>query len=199
MFIIIGLGNPGRQYEHTRHNAGFDTLDILSDKWGIPMNKARCKSALGEGQAHGHRIVLAKPQTYMNDSGMAAVELLNWYKAPISQMLVIYDDIDLPVGQVRVRGSGSAGTHNGMRSIIRLTGRQDFPRVRVGIGRPRYENEDLKDFVLGQYRTDERAAIFDAFLRAASAVDCFVCEGLESAMREGNIRPPAQEKNETDR
>lgn len=196
MYVIAGLGNPGRRYEHTRHNAGFDALDILSDMWGIPIKKSRCRALIGEGTARGERVVLAKPQTYMNDSGMSVVELLHWYKPPLDKLVVVYDDVDLPPGSVRIRGQGSAGTHNGMRSIIRLTGESAFPRVRVGIGKPPDPRFDLKDFVLTGYRRDELAPMFDALKRAARGVDLIVREGVDRAMREINTRNPEKPDEE---
>ena len=135
MFLVVGLGNPGRKYEHTRHNVGFDVVDILSQKYDIPLRKSRCKAITGEGVIAGQKVALALPQTYMNLSGESVVQLVNWYKPEMDQLLVCYDDIDLPDGKVRFRPSGSAGTHNGMRNIIYLLGRDDFPRMRVGTGR----------------------------------------------------------------
>ena len=135
-YIVVGLGNPEKKYEHTRHNVGFDVLQVLSQKLDIPLNKLRCKALTGEGRIGGERVVLAAPQTYMNLSGQSVVELLRWYKADAKHLIVVYDDVDLPQGRLRVRAGGSAGTHNGMRNIVYLTGRDDFPRVRIGIGKP---------------------------------------------------------------
>ena len=154
MYIVVGLGNPGRKYEHTRHNVGFDVLEVLSQKYDIPIRKLRCKAAVGEGTIRGERVVLAQPQTFMNLSGESVVELMNWYKAEPEHLIVVYDDVDLPEGRLRFRPSGSAGTHNGMRNIIYLLGKENFPRVRVGIGRPA-EGWDMKDWVLATYRTPE--------------------------------------------
>ncbi len=196
MYVIVGLGNPGRQYEHTRHNAGFDAIDILSDMWRVPIAKARFKAAVGEGVVGAQRVVLAKPQTYMNDSGMSVVELLNWYKPDIDRLVVVYDDIDLPMGSVRIRKQGSAGTHNGMRSIISLTGETAFPRVRIGIGKPEHPGFDLKDYVLTRYRSDEMELMFESLKRAAFGVDLVVREGTERAMQEINTRNPKAEPTE---
>lgn len=179
MYIVVGLGNPGRKYEHTRHNVGFDVLEILSQKYDIPIRKLRCKAAVGEGTIRGERVVLAQPQTFMNLSGESVVELLHWYKAEPSQLIVVYDDVDLPEGKLRFRPTGSAGTHNGMRNIIYLLGREDFPRVRVGIGRPA-EGWDMKDWVLATYNTPElRKAMFDAYMHAADTVATLIAEGVE--------------------
>ena len=182
MFLVVGLGNPGRKYEHTRHNVGFDVVDILSQKYEIPLRKSRCKAITGEGVIAGQKVALALPQTYMNLSGESVVQLVNWYKPEMDQLLVCYDDIDLPDGKVRFRPSGSAGTHNGMRNIIYLLGRDDFPRMRVGTGRPP-EHMDLKDYVLMGYETKElRETMFQGYLLAAEAcvgaVALFVAEVL---------------------
>ena len=121
MYIVVGLGNPDKKYEHTRHNVGFDVLSVLSTQLNIPITKLRCKSLVGEGSIGGERVVLAAPQTYMNLSGEAVVQLMNWYKVKPQNLIIVYDDVDLDAGRLRVRATGSAGTHNGMRSIIGLT------------------------------------------------------------------------------
>lgn len=184
-YIVVGLGNPEKKYEHTRHNVGFDVLQVLSQKLNIPLNKLRCKALTGEGRIGGERVVLAAPQTYMNLSGQSVVELLRWYKADAKHLIVVYDDVDLPQGRLRVRAGGSAGTHNGMRNIVYLTGRDDFPRVRIGIGKPE-PGRDLAAYVLGKYPPEARPAMFDAFLRAADAVQAIVTDGAEAAMARFN-------------
>lgn len=184
-YIVVGLGNPEKKYEHTRHNVGFDVLQVLSQKLDIPLNKLRCKALTGEGRIGGERVVLAAPRTYMNLSGQSVVELLRWYKADAKHLIVVYDDVDLPQGRLRVRAGGSAGTHNGMRNIVYLTGRDDFPRVRIGIGKPE-PGRDLAAYVLGKYPPEARQAMFDAFLRAADAVQAIVTDGAEAAMARFN-------------
>lgn len=184
-YIVVGLGNPEKKYEHTRHNVGFDVLQVLSQKLDIPLNKLRCKALTGEGRIGGESVVLAAPQTYMNLSGQSVVELLRWYKADAKHLIVVYDDVDLPQGRLRVRAGGSAGTHNGMRNIVYLTGRDDFPRVRIGIGKPE-PGRDLAAYVLGKYPPEARQAMFDAFLRAADAVQAIVTDGAEAAMARFN-------------
>lgn len=180
MYIVVGLGNPGRKYEHTRHNVGFDVLEVLSQKYDIPIRKLRCKAAVGEGTIRGERVVLAQPQTFMNLSGESVVELMNWYKPEPEHLIVVYDDVDLPEGRLRFRPSGSAGTHNGMRNIIYLLGKENFPRVRVGIGRPA-EGWDMKDWVLATYNTPElRKTMFDAYLNAADAVATLIGDGVDA-------------------
>lgn len=186
MHMIIGLGNPGREYQRTRHNVGFDVLDVLSGKLGIALTRSAMHGLIGEGFLEGEKVVLVKPQTYMNLSGQCVTELVSWYKPPMENVLVVYDDIDLPLGKLRLRANGSAGTHNGMRSVIGLLGRQDFPRLRVGVGQ-KPEGWELADWVLSHYQTEEeRKTQFDAFLLAADTVIDWVNSGWESAMRTAN-------------
>ena len=135
MFIVVGLGNPGREYARTRHNVGFDVIDVLSEKHHIQLTKNAMHGQIGEGFVGGEKLVLVKPQTFMNLSGQCVTELVSWYKPEMDHLLLVYDDIDLPLGKLRMREKGSAGTHNGMRSVIGLLGRQDFPRLRVGVGK----------------------------------------------------------------
>lgn len=186
MFLIVGLGNPGREYHRTRHNVGFDVIDVLSEKLGIALTKSAMHGLIGEGFVGGEKVVLVKPQTYMNLSGQCVTELVSWYKIDMDRLLIVYDDIDLPLGKLRLRKSGSAGTHNGMRSIIGLLGRDDFPRLRVGVGK-KPEGWDLADWVLSHYQTEEdRKTQFDAFLRAADTVEDLIKNGMDSAMRTAN-------------
>lgn len=186
MLLIVGLGNPGNPYARTRHNVGFDVIDVLSEKTGIAVKKKMSHTLVGEGNYQGERIVLCKPQTFMNDSGRSVVELVNWYKPEPDRLLVIYDDIDLPLGKLRIRKSGSAGTHNGMRSILAQYGRQDFPRMRVGVG-AKPEGWDLADWVLSHYATqEEQKTQFDAFMRAADAALMIARDGVEKAMQSYN-------------
>ena len=183
MYLIVGLGNPGRKYEHTRHNVGFDVIEVLSQKYNIPILKLRFKAEIGEGVIRGQRVVLARPQTFMNLSGESVVELTNWYKPEDDQLIVVYDDVDLPEGRLRFRPNGSAGTHNGMRNIIYLLGRDNFPRVRVGIGRPA-EGWDMKDWVLSGYQTKElRETMFAAYMGAADVIAELIEKGVEPARR----------------
>lgn len=186
MHLIIGLGNPGLKYDHTRHNVGFDVLTLLAESLSISMGRNRCGALVGEGMLDGRKLVLAKPQTYMNLSGEAVSRLMHWYKVSPLKLLVIYDDIDLSPGVLRIRPNGSAGTHNGMRSIIEELGTQAFPRIRVGIGKP-VPGYDLADWVLSHYQTPEQRQIaFDAYRTAADAAELFVREGVESAMQRFN-------------
>ncbi len=186
MRIIVGLGNPGEKYAHTRHNAGFDTLDILSMRLNIPIKKLKFQATVGEGLVGTERVVLIKPQTFMNLSGMTVSDALNWYKIEPKDLLLIVDDIDLPFGQVRVRSKGGPGTHNGLRSILQYTGSGDFPRIRIGMGTPPPE-WDLADYVLGHFDTHEaRETAFNAYQTAADAALCWVEHGIDQTMNEFN-------------
>ena len=185
-WIVVGLGNPGAQYAHTRHNAGFDSLDILSSRWMTPINKKKFKGMITEVNRGNKRVVLCMPQTFMNLSGECVAELLSWYKVPMERLLVIYDDIDLPLGRLRVRKSGSAGTHNGMRSILQHVPNQNFPRIRVGVG-AKPEGWDLADWVLSKYMIrEEQDAMHKAFTAAADCVEDWLDHGIEHAMQEFN-------------
>ncbi len=186
MNLIVGLGNPGLKYEHTRHNVGFDVVEVLSQKLNLPVNRMRCQAVVSEGTYEGQRIALCRPQTFMNLSGQSVQALMHWYKVTPENLLVIYDDVDLPPGKLRVRPSGGPGTHNGMRSIVGDIGSEAFARIRVGIG-DKPEGWELADWVLSHYATkEERQAAFDAYMLAADAALCFVKEGIEAAMRNFN-------------
>ena len=186
MYIVAGLGNPGLLYQRTRHNAGFQALDRLADELHIRVTKRGFSGVYGEGVYNGERVVLVKPTTYMNLSGDCIQAIMHFYKCPVENLIVLYDDIELPVGTLRIRDKGSAGTHNGMRSVIGLLGRQDFPRLRVGVGK-KPEGWELADWVLSHYQTEEdRKTQFEAFLRAADVVEDMMKNGLASAMRMAN-------------
>ena len=188
MRAIVGLGNPGDKYTHTRHNAGFDVIDILSQKLDAPVKKMKCRALVGETIVNGEKLVLIKPQTFMNLSGLTVTDALSWYKIEPKDMLLIVDDIDLPFGQVRLRGKGGAGTHNGLRHIVQCTGTGDFPRVRVGMGAPPPQ-WDLADWVLGKYQDEEtRKIAFDAYMLAAEAALCWAEHGIDLAMNRYNKR-----------
>ena len=160
MYLIVGLGNPGQQYAHTRHNVGFDVMAVLEKKLGVTISREKGYSQTADCFVDGQKVILALPQTYMNLSGLAVRELMDYYKIPPENVLVIYDDIDIPQGTVRIRPNGSAGTHNGMRSIVAETGTEDFPRIRVGVGQ-RGLGWNLADWVLSHYQTAEEQEIAD--------------------------------------
>jgi len=184
MYAIVGLGNPGKKYEVTRHNVGFLALDSIAKNHDIPITRIKHKGLVGEGWIGTTKVILLKPQTYMNKSGESVMEMLNFYKIPLENLIVVYDDIDLDPGRLRIRMKGSAGSHNGMRDIIRLIGSEDFPRIRIGIGRP--EREKLSSFVLSKFREEEIKDVADAVERAAKAAESIVTEGLEKAMNRYN-------------
>ncbi len=186
MYVIAGLGNPGRRYENTRHNVGFITLDQLAEKHQIKINKIKHKALVGEGRIFDQRVLLVKPQTYMNLSGQSLREVFSFYKPEIEKFIVVYDDIDIPMGRLRIRPSGSAGTHNGMRSIIYDLGRDDFPRLRIGIGGER--KASLRDYVIGGFRKEEKQLMEDTILKAVVALETIIEEGLVKAMNTFNTK-----------
>ena len=192
MYIIVGLGNPGKKYEHTRHNMGFLALDLLADKYGIKVDRLKFKALTGEGRIEGKKVLLVKPQTYMNLSGESVRDVMNFYKEPIENLIVIYDDIDLPEGTLRIRPKGSAGTHNGMRNIVYLLGEDEFPRIRVGIGGER--KADLVNYVIGRVTEKEADALWDALNKAADAAADIVINDVTHAMQEYNIKPKRLKK-----
>lgn len=181
LVIIAGLGNPGRKYENTRHNIGFKTIDYLSAKYGIDVTRLKHKALTGDGIINGERVILVKPQTFMNLSGESINEIVEWYKLPLKNLIVIYDDADLPAGIIRIRPKGSSGTHNGMKSIIYHLQSDEFPRIRIGIGSAP-EEWDLADYVLGNFSQDEIVTIAKSVERAAEAVTVIIQSGVEAAM-----------------
>ena len=181
MKIFIGLGNPGAEYAATRHNAGFQVIDRLSRMWNIPVDRARCHGLAGEGRVNGERVALLKPQTFMNLSGDCVADALRWYKADPKDVMIFSDDIDLPLGSVRVRPFGGAGTHNGWRDILLKTGSDHFPRVRVGVG-GKPQEWDLADWVLSRFSPEDQKLMDAAFDKAAQAAECFLTHGIEEAM-----------------
>ena len=188
MLAIVGLGNPGEKYEHTRHNVGYDVISIIAAKLDTPIKKLKFQGTIGETIYKGQKLVLIKPQTYMNLSGLTVQEAMSWYKLEPKDMLLLVDDIDLPFGQVRVRAKGGPGTHNGLRHIVQCTGSGDFPRVRVGMGAPPPE-WDLADWVLSKFQTEEERKIaFDAYMTAADAALCWAENSIAAAMNRFNKR-----------
>ena len=185
-YLVVGLGNYGDRYKSTRHNAGFDSVDYMAKELNVVIGKRKSDGLIAECDYKGKRVVLVKPQTYMNDSGRCVAPLVNWYKVDMAHLIVIYDDIDLPQGRLRVRKTGSAGTHNGMRSIIASLGKQDFPRIRVGVG-AKPEGWDLADWVLSKYQGKQETALAEqAYARAAQCALMAVENGIEAAMQAYN-------------
>ena len=186
MYIIAGLGNPTKQYENTRHNAGFCVIDYLAEKYNIPVKQAGYKGLYGSGYIEGQKVILLKPQTFMNLSGESIRACMDFYKIdPEEELIVIYDDISLAPGQLRVRGKGSAGGHNGIKNIILHTGGQKFPRVRVGVGEKPAEY-DLADYVLGHFSKEDQKLMDEAFKEAGEAAVAIMTEGIDSAMNKFN-------------
>ena len=183
MFVIVGLGNPGREYASTRHNAGYMALDILAERHNIDIRRHNFRSVFGEGRIGAEKVVLAKPETFMNNSGFAVRDLLNWYKVGHDHLIVVYDDADIPVGTLRMREKGSAGSHNGMKSIVYQLGFDDFPRVRIGIGGAEH---GMVGHVLGEFSEDEKPEVKKALSDAASAVELIVKGRLQEAQAKYN-------------
>ncbi len=185
MYIIVGLGNPGKQYEHTRHNAGFEVIDRLAEKLDIRVDERRHKALCGKGMIGGQKVVLVKPQTFMNASGESVRSAADFYKPEADRIIIVYDDINLNPGQLRIRAKGSAGGHNGIKSIIAHLGTQEFPRVKVGIGE-KPERMDLADYVLSHFSKGEWERMEAAFQEAAEAVCMMITDGADAAMNRFN-------------
>jgi PTH1 family peptidyl-tRNA hydrolase len=191
MYIIIGLGNPTAQYEGTRHNVGFDVIDRLAEKYNIAVDTKKHRAYTGKGMIDGQKVILAKPQTYMNLSGESVRELAEYYKVdPEQEILVIYDDISLDVGQLRIRKKGSAGGHNGIKNIIAHLGTQVFPRIKVGVGE-KPKNYDLADYVLGHFSKAEREQMEAGYDRAVEAVRLILAGETDAAMNQYNKKQPS--------
>lgn len=188
MFLIVGLGNPEKKYDKTRHNIGFDTIDALADKYNISMNEKKHKALCGTGVIDGVKVLLAKPQTYMNLSGDSVAEIVNFYKIdPEEEMIVIFDDISLAPGNIRVRKKGSAGGHNGIKSIIARTGTQNFMRIKVGVGE-KPAGWDLADHVLGHFSREDHALVEDAIKDAEAAAVLMMQGQVDKAMNDFNAK-----------
>jgi len=183
--LIVGLGNPEGDYGGTRHNVGFEVISKLSNDHNIPLKRARFRARFGEGNIAGKKVVLVKPQTYMNLSGEAVRELMAFFRQSPGDVIVVYDDVDLPVGDIRVREKGSAGGHNGMKNIIYQMNTDEFARVRVGIS-AKPEGWDLADYVLSRFKKEELDGIIDGITRAAEAVEVILKEGVAAAMNRYN-------------
>jgi PTH1 family peptidyl-tRNA hydrolase len=191
-YLLVGLGNPGPRYRLTRHNIGFRCIDFLADRQHIAVTRKRFSALLGEGNFAGAHVILVKPQTYMNDSGKAVQPVMHWYKIPPERVLIIYDDLDIPLGRIRLRVGGSSGGHKGINSIINETGSQAFSRLRIGIGRP---IDDAIDHVLNGFGAEEETILAKFMGQLESIVECYIREGIASAMNRYNglnlALPPA--------
>ena len=187
-WLLVFLGNPGPRYEYTRHNAGFLACDALAKKLGVSVNRVRFKALTAPAELGGQKVLLMKPQTYMNLSGEAVQQAARFYKIPADHVLVVSDEISLPLGRLRVRTRGSAGGHNGLKNIIAQLGTDEFPRVRIGVGSPPHPDYDMADWVLAVPRNEDAVAFSEAAGRAAEAVACYVTEGPERAMNRFNTK-----------
>ncbi|MCR5416895.1 MAG: aminoacyl-tRNA hydrolase [Pseudobutyrivibrio sp.] len=186
MFLIVGLGNPGSKYDGTRHNVGFEVVDAISKKFNIPVNHKEHKGLVGKGIINGHKVMLVKPQTFMNLSGECVYELAQYYDVnPEKEIVIISDDVSLSTGNIRVRAKGSAGGHNGLKNIIALLDTNSFARVRVGVGECK---GDMIEHVLGRYNAEDRARVDDSFEKAMGAVELFLEDDLNQAMNKYNVK-----------
>lgn len=193
MFIIVGLGNPTKEYEGTRHNVGFDVIDLLADKYNIPVTDRKCRAFCGKGIIAGQKVLLVKPQTYMNLSGESVRGMVDFYKIDIeTELLVIFDDVSLPVGQLRIRKKGSAGGHNGIKNIIAHLGTNEFQRIKVGVGEKPKEY-DLADYVLGHFSKAEREEMETGYQHAADAIELILQDELDAAMNQYNKKVVREE------
>jgi len=183
MYLIVGLGNPGDEYKGTRHNAGYDVIDLIATKYNISINRIKFKGVYGEGSIEDNKVILIKPITYMNLSGECISEWVNFYKIPISKIIVIHDDISLEVGRLRIRTEGSAGGHNGIKNIIERLGVQVFNRIKIGVGAPKGE---LVSHVLGKFSREERELLSQTYITAAEAVETILNSGTYVAMNSFN-------------
>ena len=185
MYIVVGLGNPGLKYEKTRHNVGFRVIDKLAAEYEVRVNVRKFRALVGDCVIDGNKVLLVKPQTYMNLSGESVREVASYYHIEPDRLIVIYDDMDLPLGSLRIRKSGGPGTHNGMRSVVSLLGSGDFPRIRVGIGDP---DDEAVDYVIGKVSKAEQQVLDAAESDAARAVTDIIALGIDNAMNRHNVK-----------
>ena len=185
-YIVVGLGNPGKEYENTRHNSGFRAVDFMSKKFGVNFDKSKFKSLVGQGTICSKTVLFLKPQTYMNLSGQAVLEAMNFYKVPSERTILIFDDISLPVGKIRIRKSGSHGGQNGVRNIISLSGTDTFPRIKIGVGEKPNPHWDLSDWVLSKFSKEEVSEVDGCLNSVCKAVEMIVDGKIDYAMNEFN-------------
>ncbi len=185
-YIIVGLGNPGKEYENTRHNAGYLAIEKLCNKYNFKADRLKYKSLCGDVVISGKRCLVIKPSTYMNNSGQAVAEAMNFYKIPVENILVIYDDISIEPSQLRIRRKGSDGGHNGIKNIIYLTGKDAFPRIKIGVGKKPHPKYDLADWVLSTFKKDELPLMDEAFDKAVQAIELIVGGDIDKAMNNFN-------------
>ena len=193
MYVIAGLGNPGRQYEKTRHNMGFLVVDEFAEAHGIDVRRIKHKALIGEGRIAGEKILLVKPQTYMNLSGESLREVMAYYDVPMENLIVVYDDMDLETGTLRIRKKGSSGSHNGMKSVIYQLQSDEFPRIRIGIGST--SGDEWKDYVTGQVTEKEAGILAETIRNAAAALECILTDGIDIAMNRFNTSKKHDEEH----
>lgn len=193
MYVIAGLGNPGRQYEKTRHNMGFLVVDEFAAAHGIDIRRIKHKALIGEGRIAGEKILLVKPQTYMNLSGESLREVMAYYDVPMENLIVVYDDMDLETGTLRIRKKGSSGSHNGMKSVIYQLQSDEFPRIRIGIGST--SGDEWKDYVTGQVTEKEAGILAETIRNAAAALECILTDGIDIAMNRFNTSKKHDEEH----
>ncbi|MBR0456422.1 MAG: aminoacyl-tRNA hydrolase [Firmicutes bacterium] len=193
MYVIAGLGNPGRQYEKTRHNMGFLVVDEFAAAHGIDVRRIKHKALIGEGRIAGEKVLLVKPQTYMNLSGESLREVMAYYDVPIENLIVVYDDMDLKTGTLRIRKKGSSGSHNGMKSVIYQLQSDAFPRIRIGIGST--SGDEWKDYVTGQVTEKEAGILAETIRNAAAALECILTDGIDIAMNRFNTSKKHDEEH----
>ena len=181
-YLIAGLGNPGREYENTRHNAGFVAADILADKFNMKFSKSKFDAVYGDCVIAGERVLVVKPQTYMNLSGTAVQKLAAFYKIPINKLIIMHDDVSLDVGKIRIRRKGSAGGQKGLDNIIQMMGSQEIPRIKIGVGAKPHPDYDMKDWVLGKIPTEQQSDFKSACENAVKAIEEIITRGIDSAM-----------------
>lgn len=185
MYLVIGLGNPESDYARTRHNMGFDTINVIANKYEIEMNRTKFNSIVGTGNISGEKIVLVKPQTFMNLSGQAVREFVNFYKISNNNLIIIYDDMDIDKGIMKIRKKGGPGSHNGMKSVVQELGTEDFPRVRIGIGTPEHKNDAI-NYVLGHIPDEEYELLQTGVKKASEAIEEIIKNGIDIAMNKYN-------------
>ncbi len=185
-WLLVCLGNPGREYAETRHNVGFLAADLLAEKKGVKIDRLKFRSLTGTVELGGEKVLVMKPQTYMNLSGEAVGEAARFYKIPAERVLVISDDVSLPLGKMRIRGNGSAGGHNGLKNIIQHLGTDAFPRIKVGVGAPAHPEHEMVDWVIGKFSKDERKALDEMLKKALDAAECVIEGGVQKAQNRFN-------------
>ena len=185
MYLIVGLGNPEEEYARTRHNMGFDVINKLSSNINIKVNKNKFNSIYGSGSIGGEKVILIKPQTFMNLSGIAIRDFKNFYKVDSKNIIVIYDDLDINPGIIKIRKKGGPGTHNGMKSVVHELQTEEFPRIRIGIGNPKYKN-DLLNYILTQIPDEDYKVLETAISNAANSIECIIKNGIDTAMNKYN-------------